>query len=154
VEAGELALRYRETVPLEGVLLDGTPGSATVSVVRFPALITLKGLALGGQAEKRPDAKYQKHAYDIACVLYACGPSRVADDIREALEHEDERGEQQIRRALANVAEAFRSREAGGARAAAVVWAQGDPDAIALYQTQAFEAVADFLEVLGHEVTR
>lgn len=154
LDGGELARRYSIPVQFEGALPDGSEASAGMQVTDFPAFITLKGLALGDRRVKGPPEAFAKHAYDIACVLYACGPETVALSLQAALAAETGRSHELMERAISEIAAAFRSRDAGGAEAAATVFTSSDPLLMPSFTTQSFEAAAAFLRPLGYEVQR
>jgi len=153
LRGGLLAARYHRPVRLRGSLPDGRRASATIRVADFPAFLTLKGLALGDHHARR-DHSYQKHAYDISCVLYACGPTRVAEEVQQALAAERPQTRRDLEAGLTSIFASFSHLDAGGPEAAAVVRSQGDTTDLARYTNDAFFAVAEFLETLGYHVTR
>lgn len=154
LDGGHLTTRYTLPVVLRGRLPSGRSVEVTLNVMGFPAFLALKGITLGDRKTKGHLAKYQKNAYDIAFVIDACGPHRVAAATREARDETDGCEHEELMRGLSEIHTAFESREAGGADAAAVVYSPADPDLRPGYARRAFESVADFLQALGYPVRR
>ena len=79
-----LALRFPETIEIEGEMPGGMANRVKVAVASIPALLAMKGLALDGRFK-------QKDAYDVYyCVRnFPGGPDALAEACRPLLAHED-----------------------------------------------------------------
>ena len=79
-----LALRFRETIEVEGEMPGGTANRVKVAVASIPALLAMKGWALDGRYK-------QKDGYDVYyCVRnFPGGPDALAEACRPLLAHED-----------------------------------------------------------------
>ena len=79
-----LALRFYETIEIEGEMPGGTANRVEVAVASIPALLAMKGFALDGRYK-------QKDAYDVYyCVRnFPGGPDALAAACRPLLDHED-----------------------------------------------------------------
>lgn len=79
-----LALRFRETIEIEGEMPGGTANRVKVAIASIPALLAMKGFALDGRYK-------QKDAYDVYyCVRnFPGGPDALAEACRPLLVHQD-----------------------------------------------------------------
>ena len=80
----ELALRFCETIEVEGKMPGGATNEVRVAVASIPALLAMKGFALDGRYK-------QKDAYDVYyCIRnFPGGPDVLAAACRPLLAHED-----------------------------------------------------------------
>lgn len=83
-DGAELALRFCEIIPIDGLMPEGGTNKVRLAVASIPALLAMKGFALGGRFK-------QKDAYDIYyCVRnFPGGPEALAAACRPMLEYED-----------------------------------------------------------------
>jgi hypothetical protein len=80
-DAGEIALKNNVRLSVDGKMPDGRPNRVEILVASIPALLVMKGFALGGRDKP-------KDAYDIYyCVRnFPGGPSALAEACRPLLE--------------------------------------------------------------------
>ena len=83
-DGAELALRFYQTVAVEGAMPSGGRNRVEIAVASIPALLAMKGFALRGR-QKRKDA------YDVYyCIRnYPGGPEGLAEDCRPILATEE-----------------------------------------------------------------